>query len=56
MNDTAAFLWKKVENLTNFSTRDLINILMDEYDVDADTAESDVKKLLEQWSNAGLLE
>ena len=55
MNATAAFLWEAVEGKT-FDAETLVQLLLDEYDVDRDTAEKDVKVMLQTWNDAGVLE
>lgn len=55
MNATAAFLWEAVEGKT-FDAETLVQLLLDEYDVDRETAEKDVKAMLQTWNDAGVLE
>ena len=55
MNATAAFLWEAVEDKA-FDAETLVQLLLDEYDVDRETAEKDVKALLQTWNKAGALE
>lgn len=54
-NDTAAFIWKKAEELGEFTEKQLAEALVDEYDVDIDTALKDVKELLAEWQKKALL-
>ena len=53
-NKTGAALWSALENETDFDS--LIRLLVEKYEVDQDTAASDVKAFLEQMRKAGLLE
>lgn len=55
MNESAAFLWKEVED-KDFDAEMLITLLTDNYDITRDTAQNDVVALLESWSSAGLIE
>ena len=55
LNETAAFLWKEVED-KDFDAEMLITLLTDNYDIDRETAQNDVAALLESWSAAGLIE
>lgn len=55
MNETAAFLWKAVED-KEFDAATLAQLLLDEYDVDRETAEKDVEELLHNWNKSGILE
>lgn len=56
MNDSSAYLWRQIRFKDNFNEDDLVNLLMSEYDVDKETAQSDVKDLISQWSKAGIIE
>ena len=53
-NKTGAALGSALENETDFDS--LIRLLVEKYEVDQDTAASDVKAFLEQMRKAGLLE
>ena len=54
LNGTAAFLWKKLENER---TRDeLVSAMLEEYDVDAKTAENDVDRFIDSLRENNLLE
>ena len=54
LNDTGAFLWEKLQRET--SEELLVSALLDEYDVDADTARKAVVVFLEKLSAHGYLE
>lgn len=55
MNESAAFLWKEMEDKV-FDADMLTNLLMDNYDVDHETAQNDVATMLKSWSAAGIIE
>ena len=55
MNATAAFLWEAVEG-KEFDANALVQLLLDEYDVDRETAEKDVEALLQTWRKADVIE
>lgn len=55
MNATAAFLWEAVEE-KEFDATALVQLLLDEYDVDRETAQKDVEALLLTWDEAGVVE
>lgn len=55
MNESAAYLWQKVEG-TDFTTNDLTRLLLDEYEVDEPTAQKDVQTVAQQWLDAGIIE
>lgn len=54
LNSTGAFLWKKLQTPT--STKELIEHLLNEYEVDEMTAKNDVEAFLEALQEANLLE
>ena len=54
LNGTAAWLWEQVEG-KDFDLDDLVLLLTEHYDVDAQTARSDAQKLLDKWIEAGLV-
>lgn len=55
LNETAAFLWNALKG-KDFSEADVVGLLMENYDVGADRAEKDTKKLLADFKEQGLLE
>lgn len=56
LNGTAAMIWKKAEELGDFTAEQLADALCETYDVDYDRAHEDVLDLLKKWQDAGLLE
>ena len=54
MNESAAFLWKAVED-KEFDADTLISLLMDEYGITHEMAEKDVASLLETWKKAEII-
>lgn len=54
LNETAAFLWKEVED-KDFDAEMLITLLTDNYDIDRETAQNDVATMLKSWSEAGMI-
>ena len=55
MNESSAYLWKQVQN-KEFDADTLTELLTAEYDVDKETAMHDVKALIKQWVDAGIVE
>lgn len=55
MNESAAFLWKEVED-KDFDAEMLTTLLVDNYGVTSETAQNDVAALLQSWLAAGLIE
>ncbi len=56
MNESSAYLWEKVQGKKEFTEDELVKMLLEEYDVDEATAKEDVKKLIEQWTEAQIIE
>ena len=56
LNGTAAMIWKKAEELGDFTAEQLTDALCETYDVDYNRAHEDVLDLLKKWQDAGLLE
>ncbi len=55
MNESSAYLWNNIQG-KEFDKNDLVELLTQEYDVDADTAAKDVEALVAQWLKAGIIE
>ena len=51
----AAYLWQAV-NGREFTAETLAAMLMDEYEVDSDTAAMDAKEIADKWLEAGITE
>lgn len=54
MNESAAFLWKAVED-KEFDAETLIDLLIEEYGITREVAEKDVASLLETWKQADII-
>ena len=55
LNESAAFIWQQVEG-KEFTEDDMVNALLDEYEVEKPQAQEDVKALLASWVKAGMVE
>jgi len=55
LNESAAYLWKEVEG-KEFTPEDLVNLLLDKYDVSQEQAAADVEKLTATWVKEGVVE
>jgi hypothetical protein len=55
MNDTAAFIWKNIVD-KDFDVEYITSKLLEEYNVDKDTAKKDCQTLINQWLDAGIIE
>ena len=55
LNESAAYLWKAVEG-KEFTKEDLVNLLLEKYEVSEEQAAKDVDHLTETWSKEGVIE
>lgn len=55
MNDPAAMVWRKMEG-KDFDVEYMTAVLVDESDVDTETAKAYSDVLLQRWINEGLLQ
>ncbi|MBR1484729.1 MAG: PqqD family protein [Prevotella sp.] len=55
LNESAAYLWNKACK-QDFSIEDLTQWLLDEYEVDEDTARADAQQQADSWLQAGIAE
>lgn len=53
-NETAAYLWKQVEN-REFNVNTLTQLLLDEYDVTEDIAREDAQATIDDWKEIGII-
>ncbi|MGJ1486483.1 PqqD family protein [Sphingobacterium spiritivorum] len=54
LNETAAFLWNELKGI-EFSDATIVKLLLDNYDLTAETAQEDAKSLIQDLQNEGLL-
>jgi len=54
LNETGAFLWKKIEEGKN--QEELLDAMLEEYEVDSETAKAHIEKFCEKLKSAGILE
>ncbi|ETD21097.1 MULTISPECIES: PqqD family protein [Prevotellaceae] len=54
MNESSAYLWKNIHD-KEFTVEDLANLLMQEYEVEKETALNDARTLSQQWAVAGII-
>lgn len=55
MNETAAYLWQKVNEGEDFDAAKLAQWLTEEYEVSLEQALTDATKTIESWLNAGII-
>lgn len=56
LNETAAWLWQQAVAMDGFTIDTLAQKLCDEYEVSLDEAQADVKSIVAEWQNVGVLE
>ncbi len=54
LNESAAFLWNGLLE-RDFTIDDMVKLLTDEYEVDAETARQDAEAIAQQWQEIGLI-
>lgn len=55
LNESAALLWKNVIGV-DFTVDTLVTVLVENYDVDTDTALKDAAMIVEQWKDVGIID
>ena len=56
MNEASAYLWQKVLDRDSFTIADMVRLLLEEYEVDEQTAQKDAQTLAAQWGKVGIIE
>lgn len=56
LNESAAYLWKKAGELGDFTSQQLADALLEEYEVTADQALADVVRIIGEWQKVGIVE
>ena len=56
LNETAAELWKKTSEMESFTIDDMVNRIMEEYEVEEEIAREDCALIAERWREVGLIE
>ena len=55
LNDSAAYLWQSVEG-KDFDVATLATLLVEKYDIDAETASKDATTIANKWVEIGVVE
>lgn len=55
MNESSAFLWENIQE-QDFDASLLAKLLMEEYEVDEETALNDSENLISKWLEVGIIE
>lgn len=55
LNESAAIMWKTVCG-KDFNESDLVTALLENYEVDIETAQADAHRIMQEWQEIGLVE
>ena len=55
MNESSAYLWNSIQG-KDFEVKDLVDLLIELYEVDEETATRDARLLVDQWKQAEIIE
>lgn len=55
MNESSAYLWNRIQG-KDFEVKDLVDLLIETYEVDEETATRDARLLVDQWKQAEIIE
>lgn len=55
MNESSAYLWNSIQG-EDFEVKDLVDLLIEMYEVDEETATRDARLLVDQWKQAEIIE
>lgn len=56
LNESAAYIWTSVSQMTYFDEKTVTQLLLNEYDVTEDVALQDAKKLISEWKEQKIIE
>ena len=56
LNETAAYLWEKCSSLIAFEIDNMVEFLMEEYEVEESIAREDCEQIANCWAEMGLIE
>ncbi len=54
LNESAAIIWENIIG-KDFTIADMTQLLLDSYEVDEHTAQTDSAELIKEWENAGII-
>lgn len=55
MNESSAYLWNSIQG-KDFEVKDLVDLMIELYEVDEETATRDARLLVDQWKQAEIIE
>lgn len=56
LNDSAALIWNELFEEDSFELSDMVDVILENYEVDEATAKTDCEEILTEWKNVGLIE
>jgi len=56
MNETAAYLWQKIQDGENFDADKLAHLLTEEYEVSYEQALTDAQSTIQSWLDAEIIQ
>jgi hypothetical protein len=56
LNETAAWLWKQAQEMSDFNIETLAERLCEEYEVTADEAKANVAEIIADWQKVDVVE
>jgi len=56
MNETAAYLWQKIQDSENFDADKLAHLLTEEYEVSYEQALTDAQSTIQSWLDAEIIQ
>lgn len=56
LNDSAANIWQIAQQQGEFTVDSIAQKICQQYDIDLNTAQNDIKSLTESWKNLGIVE
>ena len=55
LDEVSAYLWQEADNAGEFTIGTLVGFLLDEYDVDEETAREDCEEIVSTWLEMGII-
>lgn len=56
LNDSAALIWNELVDEDEFTLDDMVEVLLDNYEVEEETARQDCEDILDEWKSIGVVE
>lgn len=56
LNDSAANIWQIAQQQGDFTVESIAQEICQQYDIDLNTAQTDIKEIIESWQKLGIVE